>query len=407
MSRLSAALKWPWLKGNGGACAWLIVQVVLGLTAGLGLIEITLQLNPGLLWNGMGLPAPAEPPLRVQDYDVRYSDGDLFYWSADKIQPIAPAANQLEAHVHFETDELGFANAAPVPPGVEVVVLGRSYSLGAQAAEAWPHRVARQTGWPVLNLSQAGSGIDLKAQYLRDFGQPRHPRWVVVEVLPPMDILGYAPGSPWLLQGLPFALTQRLLRQWLGAPAPAPASQFIYPLAVDLAGQPKRLTFFSLYLSSLTVNGSVWAASQDWAAYRQRLLALKQAAQAQSMCVVLLFAPTKENLYFPLATHPAQLQPVLKDLQPWHLAAGGRLTPAGAPAADIAAMQANALAARDLLAAFAQANDLPLADPTPRMQQAALAGDDPFMAYDTHWSATGHQIVAQTVVETLQHADCP
>jgi hypothetical protein len=70
-------------------------------------------------------------------------------------------------------------------------------------------------------------------------------------------------------------------------------------------------------------------------------------------------------------------------------------------------MQANSLAARDLLAQFAQAEGLRLIDPTFAMQQAALASDDPFMAYDSHWSATGHQIVAQAVADALQKASCP
>ncbi len=245
------------------AWVWVVVQVGLGLAAGLGLIEVTLQLNPSLLWNGMALPAPAEPPLTASDYDVRYSDADVFYWSADKIRPVAPEADRIEAHVHFETDELGFANAAPLPPHADVVVLGRSYSLAAQAAEGWPRQVARQTGWQVVNLSQAGSGIDLKGQYLRDFGLPRHPRWVIVEVLPAMDIMGYEPLSPLLLQGLPFALAQRLARQWLGPPAPGNPAEFIYPLAVDLPGQTAHLTFFSEYLSSLTISRNAWAASQE------------------------------------------------------------------------------------------------------------------------------------------------
>ena len=393
--------------GRTRAWVWFVVQVGLGLAAGLSLIEVTLQLNPGLLWNGMALPAPAEPPLTAKDYVVRYSDADVFYWSADKIRPVAPEADRIEAYVHFETDELGFANAAPLPPRADVVVLGRSYSLGAQAAEGWPRQVARQTGWQVVNLSQAGSGIDLKVQYLRNFGLPRHPRWVIVEVLPAMDILGYEPPAPLLLQGLPFALTQRLARQWLGAPAPANPAQFIYPLAVDLPGRTAHLIFFSQYLSSLTVSRNAWAASQDWAAYRQRLLALKQAAQAQGLCVALLFAPTKENLYVSLVRDPAQLEPVQKDLRTWRLAESGRLVPAESGVTDVASLQANALAAHDLLVEFARTYGLPLVDPTSEMKEAALGGQDPFMAYDTHWSALGHQIVAQAVASTLRNASCP
>ena len=41
------------------------------------------------------------------------------------------------------------------------------------------------------------------------------------------------------------------------------------------------------------------------------------------------------------------------------------------------------------------------------MQAAARQGDDPFMAYDSHWSASGHSIVAAAVAQALQSRDCP
>ena len=65
------------------------------------------------------------------------------------------------------------------------------------------------------------------------------------------------------------------------------------------------------------------------------------------------------------------------------------------------------MAGRDAVAAFAQANHLTLIDPTPRMVEAVLSGDSPFMVYDSHWNSLGHQIVAQTAAETLSSAACP
>jgi hypothetical protein len=46
-------------------------------------------------------------------------------------------------------------------------------------------------------------------------------------------------------------------------------------------------------------------------------------------------------------------------------------------------------------------------DPSERMAAAVSADLDPFMGYDTHWSAVGHEIVAQLVAEMLGQGTCP
>src|SRR5688500_8015638 len=166
------------------------LQLTLGLGLGLLLLEVILQLNPSLLLRGMAAAAPIESPLTVRQYSVRLSDADLFFWHGSVIRPIAEDDNLVEAEVDFRTDEFGFANHAPSGPTAEVVILGRSYSLGAQAAHPWPQQLAQLTGRAVTNLSQAAIGIDAKHSYLRRFGLARQPRWVILEVLPSMDLLG-------------------------------------------------------------------------------------------------------------------------------------------------------------------------------------------------------------------------
>jgi hypothetical protein len=356
----------------------------------------------------MALPSPIDPPISVQAYDVHYSEADLFYWHPDLIWPIPPGADNLEARVRFETDEFGFPNAAPLPPRVEVVVLGRSYSMGAQAADPWPRRLAAQTGWPVLNLSQGGSGLDTKEAYLVRYGLPRQPSWVILEILPSMDVLEYR-GAPshLLIQQLPFPVAQSLLRQLGPNDEPSFASQPIYPLAVDVPGRTLQLVFFSQYLSSLTVDQEALTASQQWVDYRRRLLQVVHVAREHSACVALLYVPTKESIYVSLAERPSQLAPILAGWSPWRLNSARYLYQDPQSQATLSAMQANASAARDVLAAFAQDQRLPFIDPTERMTEAALGGEDPFMAYDTHWSAAGHRIVAGLVAETVQNGSCP
>ncbi len=383
------------------------LQMGLGLAAGLLLLEAVLRVNPHLLLRGMAAPAPIDAALTVSDYTVRQSEADLFFWHADLIRPIPPASDQVEARVHFETDEFGFPNSAPLPAQADMVVLGRSFSQGAQAASPWPRLLAAATGQAVVNLAQPASGIELKHRYLQQFGFPRRPRWVVLEVLPSMDILGFGPDPNSQVAALPFPLAQTLVRRFL-LPGPSAASHYIYPLPAQVGANTFNLVFFSYYLSALTASRADLQASRQWAAYQSAVLDLVADARAHGSCVALLYAPTKEELFFSLATNPPDLAPALTaGWQAWRLAPDGNLVQDGVAPVDPAQLQAQAGAARSIVTAFAAAHQLALVDPTAAMAAAVARGADPFMTYDSHWSALGHSLVAEAVTQTLRSSACP
>jgi hypothetical protein len=289
---------------------------------------------------------------------------------------------------------------------VDVVILGRSFSLGAQAEAPWPRQLADQTGLRVLNLSQTGSDIITKKDHLRKFGLPRQPRWIIVEVLPAMDILDYRPHPYLIIQDLPFPLVQGLARR-LGLYSSQPSATPIYPLQVDIPGQTVKLAFFTYYLSELTVTQSMWQDSVQWQVFQSRLLDLVSMARSQSACVALLYAPTRPVIYFPLAQRPQQLAPALQGWSPWKLDSGRSLVQDSALEADLEQMQSNAPTARYLLADFARQHGLLWIDPSRALTEAAMKGDSPFMTYDSHWSAAGHRLVADLVGKALFEGACP
>ncbi len=240
------------------------LNILVGTGLGLGLLELTLHSNPALLLRGMGLPAPVDLPINSMQYEVRYSDADIFFWQKDQVRPIASENDQVEARVIYYTDEFGFPNLAPVPEAVDVVVLGRSFSIGAQASQPWPRGLAEVTGLKVLNLSQTGSVLDLKLKYLRDFGFPRQPKWVILEILPSMDIIGYGAGSSLLVPSLPVPIIRQLAREYLDQVPANQQDSVVYPLPVEIAGQRIDLTFYSYYLAALTVDKASLKASNQW-----------------------------------------------------------------------------------------------------------------------------------------------
>src|SRR4029079_18862834 len=130
-------------------------------------------------------------------------------------------------------------------------------------------------------------------------------------------------------------------------------------------------------------------------------------ARSSGACLALLYATSKEELYFDTALHPEQLAAVLDAVTPLQLDPAGSLTPAAGERSDPRVVQRNAFAGRDVLASFAQEAGLAFIDPTAALRQSLLGGVDPFMTYDSHWNELGHILIAQAAAQTLRSAACP
>jgi hypothetical protein len=320
----------------------LSIVLTLGIILGLAAFEIILYLNPTLLLPGMSVPAPVNPAVERQEYSVRFSDGDLIYWHSDLIRPIPPEEDNIDAQVVYYTDEFGFPNRPPLLPQTDIVVLGRSYSMGAQASQPWPVIVNETTGMSVLNLSQTGSNMSIKRAYLNRFGLPRHPRWVVVEVLPAGDILDYHTVSSTLVGSLPFPMmitfADRLgIRNHVQS-----AKDPVFPLELSMPGQTYAFADFFPYLATLTIDNAAIESSKNWTDYINDLVALVEDAQNNNACVILLYVPSKAEIYLPLTESPNEIMPVLDYIKPYRLDQAGWLVQDSASKVPASVLQANA-----------------------------------------------------------------
>jgi hypothetical protein len=133
---------------------------------------------------------------------------------------------------------------------------------------------------------------------------------------------------------------------------------------------------------------------------------MAEISRSNSSCLVLLYAPTKPDIYIPLIEDIHRLEPIRREIRPWKLNSSNSLERGNQWSSDFSELQINAYAARNLISKFASENHIIFVDPSISMTQAVVEGKSPFMRYDTHWSATGHQLVANMVLETLKTASC-
>jgi hypothetical protein len=92
--------------------------------------------------------------------------------------------------------------------------------------------------------------------------------------------------------------------------------------------------------------------SSYWSRYKQIMTQLVEAVRSESACIALLYVPTKENIYFPLAVHPTQLEAVLASL-PSVQSTAKDFEPETVTPLTITGMQKNASVARDLVSMLA------------------------------------------------------
>ncbi len=386
-----------------------MILMLIGLGLGVTVLELTLRFNPALIPKGVSPIAAIDPPLLTQTYDISYLDGDAFYWNPELVKPLTAQDNKIQAHVVFETDEFGFPNHGPLPQTVDIVVVGRSYSMGSQTDVSWSQRIRQQTNWKVLNLAQISSGNDVKLHFLQQYGFGRHPRWIIVEVLPLLDIIPYGHSPTLLLPQMPDYVIKGIWSQLNKDKGTVAATTTpIYPLPAKVGEHIFPVVFSTHEMNALTLNVADLRRSQQWALFSTDLLAIQQAARQHSACVAVLFAQSKTGAYLPILSDSDGLKAARHIIYPYVLDSSGLILPSGRTSQPITLeqLQTNAEGMRAFLRDFASQNSLIFIDPTARMRSALAAGNDPFMAYDSHLSSLGHELVAQEVVESLNLAKC-
>ena len=381
------------------------LKLTLGMILGLLLLESIFYVNPHLLPHGIPGPAPSDWPLTQQEYDVYYTDADIFVWRPDLIAPVPPDQNQLEGHVILTADQFGFRNPPPLSEKTEYVVVGRSWSLGAQIAQPWPEFFAQKINQPVLNLSQPSSSIEQRQAYIQKYAVHRNPTWLIIEIIPSLDVIGFQPNSDKTLTIKPILRT--ILQYFLKFNYSfMPNNQAIFPIKVNVTGQTYDLTCCTHYIEALSIDAKTMTSSIDWELFSRALLELIVTAQQQNMCVALINAPGKPNIFFPLVEQPANLSPIIQKKHTYKLNPDNQLVPDTNTLMDVDMLVNNVWAGRDALQAFAAEHDLLFIDPIPALSQALINGQNPFMIYDGHLNQLGHQLVAETVQQAFANTTC-
>jgi hypothetical protein len=164
--------------------------------------------------------------------------------------------------------------------------------------------------------------------------------------------------------------------------------------AVPVNGRTLRFAFLPAYLNGLRYSPDELRASRRWELARKAYLGMQRHARDQGAELVVMFIPSKAQVYLPLLekvlTAPALDAALRASLQD------------EADPPDYATLMRHRLALNGMMRTFCEASGIPFLDLTPALESQVHAGVNVYFPDDSHWNAAGHEVAATSLARWLE-----
>lgn len=380
----------------------LLLMMVFGLSCGVILILALIQVFPQLEPGG-------------QRFVFTEYDGDTFRHQPGIVRP--PAENRvLEDRIHFD-DVDRFRRPVWVADEYPIIAIGDSFTDGGQVA--WTDTLAALLDTPVRNLGWSGYGpleyVEIMQQYGSGGGDHR---WVLVTFFEGNDLSNIRTTTLQAQQNdgmVEINLTRvtappvqeiRQLSDYSGEIQLNDDDDYLYPLRhLRPDGSTFDMAYISDYLWWLNGDAETYRASQNIQRLEQALATIK--AAAGDACVALVYAPTKEHIYFQYAEPQGNRIYVLQNSLELLLDSDGWLGFTGLQPVEYQALTARLANMRDVVQETGERAGLQFIDLLPAFRQVAASGELAYYPYDSHWSQRGHSTTAEAIADYIRANPCP
>ena len=308
---------------------------------------------------------------------------------------------------------------------IDVAALGDSFveAMTSPREESWPARLEQVTGKKVQNYGTSSFGPQQELYVLQDYAIGHRPSEVVLGYFAGNDLFdaerfdswehgGDKPGEEatgWRLKKkyrrYETLFLATLIRVALPSQAkpensvtaapekPAPGfDRGAYEIPA-VEGAPLRFAFMPPYLQKLASSRAEIERSRGWELVRGTLMKMRETCVARGSRLTVLFIPSKDEVYWPLAEKSLGQEELQRSLD---VVSSYNHMPL--KASDI---RQNRLAQNELMREFCASAGISFLDLTPALEQAAASGRAVYFADDAHWNAAGQEIAAEELAKFL------
>lgn len=369
-------------------------------------IRIAYKYEPGLRLEGMW--DPANPYLGDAGPETRPSDrSDAFLYV-------------------LETDEMGFPNSTyEWRDQYDIIVTGDSFTV-RQAPQTWQEILAAQTGQSVLTLGAPSWTTLNEVEAIKQYALDKDPDWVVLLYFEGNDLLNVrqyqekaATGLSWKgydMQDVPWyrRLVLYHIGQWLMADDTAETTpnasepRYRYPVTATTDVGEIETVFKDIHLLSISGDYDTIRRSDEFTAVQNALQEAHQLLEAQGSEFLLVYIPSKAQVYWPRLWDETDVNNVLERTVTMRLHNGdsGRLE-WDYQYLSYDAFTQNQKAQAQLLGEVAEEAGFHFLNLTPPLTEATIRGGEQYHYGDPHWNQAGNQLVADQIQQYIENHTAP
>ena len=343
--------------------------------------------------------------------DFYYTSGDLFAYMPGAIKP--PEDNAFLESFDVSWDDEGFRIPRFPADHYPIAVFGDSFVEGVKVPIAWPDRLGELLGIPVKNYGYRGFSPQDIAKVAEEFVPLEERQWIFYAYFSGNDLAqahSTEDRSDPLTRLTHLAGRAEHWAQSYVAPSELPTNdKYAYPMPLTIGGLYYEMAFLDSYIWWQIGPEEGYENSIAMQAIGETIDTFDRVS-APETCKVLIFVPTKGQLYYKyiyegirqhllaLSHRPVYTENGHLELQPYHF----DFTPEGE-----AIFLAHLHDQRNAIQALAEEKNWLFLDLLEPFEAAVAEGQLVYYRYDTHWNQAGNDLAAEIVAEFIDnHPEC-
>lgn len=331
----------------------------------------------------------------------------------------APTDRDDSFEYRFVTDDHGFPNEPAVwQEQYDMVIAGDSFTIRT-APTTWIERLEQHAGREILTLGAPSWSTLNEAEAIRQFGLDKRPKFVLLMFFEGNDIINTQQylerkdsGLDWReydLQGVSFyrrLLTPHFVAYLWQKVFPEQVEEtpdYRYPVVASTEAGPIETVFKEVHLLPLSADYETLAASDEFTAVKNSLIALNEDVAAQGAQLVVVYIPSKEHVLWSRIWESEDVNNVLERTVTVTLSEGDSGTLQWKP--DILSydrFSENTQAQEQLLRDFTSEAGIHFLNLTPVFWQGSIENGELYHYGDPHWNQTGNDLAAEAIWAFLQ-----